>query len=232
MLQICFKLLRGKQETVKTCSILLALMLLACPLFAADSVAAQAAKSAGSALANFNISSFFGDSGASDVLKAAEQSAGVQLPQNLTQAVGLPAGAGQPVPSGAVPTPNSSQLPPAQQSIAFSAPGIAITQGNLEELALIAIVLVYIFAAGKIADFLQSSGKRISKREALLAPFAYLFAACIGALAYFASGAWVPPQNTIITDAVFLVLIPAAIVIGLGAAVLQSFGPLLAVGVA
>ena len=203
---------------MKAYSILLALMLLACPLLAADSVAEQAAKSAGSALANFNLSSFFGNSGASDVLKVAEQSAGVQLPQNLTQGIGgLAASAGRTAPSGAEPASNSSQ------HVAFRAPGVAITQGNLVQLAIIAAVLVYVFAAGKIADFLQSSGKRITRREALFAPFAYIFVACIGAAAYFASGAWVPPQNTIITDAVFLVLIPAAIVIGLGAAVFQSF---------
>lgn len=218
LLQICFKLLRGKHRIVKAQTLLLMLLLLAIPIFAADSVAVQAAKSAGSALSNFNISSFFGNSGASDVLKAAEQASGVQLPSNLSQGIpGLPAAAGT-----GQPLPNSSQLPSAQTA-AFRAPGIVITRGNLEELVLLAIVLVYVFAAGKIADFLQSSGKRITRREALFAPFAYLFVACVGAAAYFASGAWVPPQNTVITDAVFLVLIPAAIVIGLGAFVLHSF---------
>ena len=194
---------------------LLIILLLAVPLFAADSLPVQIAKSAGSALSDFNISSFFGNSQAQQVISAAEQSSGVQLPSNLSQAI--PA-----LPAAVQPLPNSSQLPPTQQP-AFSAPGIVITQGNLEELALLAIVLVYVFAAGKIADFLQSSGKRITKREALFAPFAYLFVTCVGAAAYFASGAWAPPQNTVITEAFFLVLVPAAIVIGLGAVVLHSF---------
>jgi hypothetical protein len=40
---------------------------------------------------------------------------------------------------------------------------------------------------------------------------------------YFASGAWVPPQSTVITLGFYLLLIPLAITIGLGAAVLYGF---------
>lgn len=94
---------------------------------------------------------------------------------------------------------------------------------ELEGIAVIAIVMCFLFAAGRIADFLQSSGKRISKKEALYAPFAYTLFSMIGIIAYFTTGAWVPPQNTIITNVFYLLLLPAAIAIGVGALVLHSF---------
>lgn len=120
------------------------------------------------------------------------------------------------------------QLPPQVPSVIPSLPSLPpldslISASHLRELAMIALVLVYIFAAGKIADFLQSSGKKISKQEVLLVPFAYLFVAAAGAFIYFGSGAGVPPQNTIITIGAYLLAIPLGICIGLGAIVLHAF---------
>ncbi|MCX6770251.1 MAG: hypothetical protein NT051_06305, partial [Candidatus Micrarchaeota archaeon] len=86
-----------------------------------------------------------------------------------------------------------------------------------------AVIACYIFAAGKIADFLTSSGKRIDRREVLLAPFAYVFLCFFALLIYTSSGLWAPPQNTIITLAAFLVLIPLALCIAAGALALHGF---------
>lgn len=107
--------------------------------------------------------------------------------------------------------------------VSLPAPKIVVPLSQLRDIAIFAVLLCYIFAAGKIADFLQSSGRKISKREALLAPFAYMFLSCLGLLAYVSSGLWVPPQNTLITTAVYLLGIPLGIVIGLGAIVLYGF---------
>ncbi len=106
---------------------------------------------------------------------------------------------------------------------AVQPPRIEVSPAHLRELALIAIVLIYIFAAGNIADFVKKSGRKISKQDALAAPFAYLLASCFGIFAYFASGAWVPPQSTIITMAAYLLAMPICIAIGLGALVLHGF---------
>lgn len=94
---------------------------------------------------------------------------------------------------------------------------------ELREIIIIGVVLSYIFASGRIADFVQAKGFRLTKKEVLFAPFAYMFLSAIGVLAYFSSGAWVPPQDTIVTLAVYLVLIPVAISVGLGAMVLHYF---------
>jgi len=94
---------------------------------------------------------------------------------------------------------------------------------QLREVIIFAVVLSYIFASGKIADFLQSSGRKMSKKEVLLAPFAYLFFAVLCVLIYFSSGLWVPPQATIITTLVYLFLIPVSIVVAAGTVVLHAF---------
>ena len=105
----------------------------------------------------------------------------------------------------------------------MATPEMPLSILELREVVIIGVVLSYVFASGKIADFVEARGFRISKKEVLLAPFAYMFVSAIGVLAYFASGAYLPPQDTIITLAVFLVLLPVAIVIGLGALVLHYF---------
>ncbi|MFA6213811.1 MAG: hypothetical protein WC717_00860 [Candidatus Micrarchaeia archaeon] len=90
------------------------------------------------------------------------------------------------------------------------------------DIALLAAAACYIFAAGKIADFLSSSGKMITRREVLLAPFAYVFLCALALLLYLSSGAWAPPQKTIITTAAYLVAIPLALCIGAGAVALHA----------
>lgn len=183
------------------------LLLLSSPLFAADSMASNLARDFGSILSQLNFSTILGNGQAAEIINTAGGALGVQLPQNASQAM---------LPSGI------AQLPAAAAN-AIPIPSFQISAGNIRDIALIAIVLVYVFAAGKIAEFLRSSGKAVSKREVLFAPFAYLFASGTGILIYFASGAWVPPQNTIITMGVYLLLIPLGITIGLGAAVLHGF---------
>jgi len=94
---------------------------------------------------------------------------------------------------------------------------------QFKDMLLLAIVACYIFAAGKIADFLSKAGGRITKREALFAPFAYVFLCFFALLIYVSSGIWVPPQNTVITMAAYLVLIPLALCIAAGALALHGF---------
>lgn len=94
---------------------------------------------------------------------------------------------------------------------------------ELREIVIIGVVLSYIFASGRIADFVEARGFRISKKEVLLAPFAYMLLSAIGVLFYFSSGAYLPPQDTIITLAVYLVLVPIAIATALGALTLHYF---------
>ena len=43
---------------------------------------------------------------------------------------------------------------------------------QFRDIAIFAAISCYVFAAGKIADSLSSSGRRITKREVILAPFA------------------------------------------------------------
>jgi len=105
----------------------------------------------------------------------------------------------------------------------MATPEMPLSILELREVVIIGVVLSYVFASGKIADFVEARGFRISKKEVLLAPFAYMFVSAIGVLAYFASGAYLPPQDTIITLAVFLVLLPLAIATGLGALALHYF---------
>ena len=102
-------------------------------------------------------------------------------------------------------------------------PTITIPLSQLRLLAIIAAILFYVFAAGKIADFLQSSGKKITKREALFAPFALLFVSAAFVAIYFLSGAYRPPQDTLITNIVYLALIPAGIALFIGSFVLWGF---------
>lgn len=187
-------------------------LLFACSLLAAQGIPGfQNLQNLPAAL---NVTEILSSNQTQDIIGAIGQSAGVALPQAM-QALpqGMPA-----LPSGFAVTP---EQPAAQSSLSPSS--ISISASQLRELVLIAIVLCYVFAAGKIADFLHSSGKKITKREAILAPFAYMLVASIGALAYFSSGAWVPPQNTIITMGVYLLLVPLGITIGLGAIVLHAF---------
>lgn len=88
---------------------------------------------------------------------------------------------------------------------------------------LMAVVLFYLFSAGRIADFLQTGGRPITKKEVLLVPFIFMVFSSVGVLFYFSSPYWVPPQNTIVTNAIYLLAIPLAISIVLGAFVLCSF---------
>ncbi|MCX6771753.1 MAG: hypothetical protein NTX79_06890 [Candidatus Micrarchaeota archaeon] len=94
---------------------------------------------------------------------------------------------------------------------------------QFRDIAIFAAIACYIFAAGKITDFLSSSGKRMTKREVLVVPFAYVFLCFFTLLLYASSGAWVPPQNTIITMAAYLVLLPLALCICAGALALHGF---------
>lgn len=98
-----------------------------------------------------------------------------------------------------------------------------LPSAELQQLLFLAVLLCYIFAAGRIADFLQSSGKKVSKREVIYAPIAYMLFSMIAVIVYFTSGSYVPPQNTIITLAVYLLLIPLGLSIGVGTVVLYSF---------
>ncbi|MFA6489493.1 MAG: hypothetical protein WCT52_02325 [Candidatus Micrarchaeia archaeon] len=102
-------------------------------------------------------------------------------------------------------------------------PTITIPLSQLRMLAIIAVILFYVFAAGKIADFLQTTGRKITKREALFAPFALMFVSLVFVGFYFMSGAYRPPQDTLITNIVYLVLIPAGITLGVGSFVLYGF---------
>lgn len=173
---------------------LLLMLLFASPLFAAG---------AGPALPDIN--KLIGNANLTDMAKQAQQMQG-QGAQNLTDMAKQAAGVAG-LPSIALPAP----------------PTIIVPASQLRILGVISVILFFIFAAGKIADFLQSSGKKISKREALYSPFAYIFLSGLGVLLYFSSSFWKPPQDTLITNAFYLLLIPAAIVIGVGALVLHSF---------
>jgi hypothetical protein len=119
-----------------------------------------------------------------------------------------------------IPAPAVSGMPSAP---AAALPEISIPISQLRELVILLVFFTYVFAAGRIADFLQNSGRAISKRELVLAPFAFMFLSAVGVVAYFSSDYWIPPQNTIITEAFYLLFIPLAIAIGIGAMVLNSF---------
>ncbi len=92
-----------------------------------------------------------------------------------------------------------------------------------KDLFILAIIACYVFAAGKIADFLSKAGGKITKREVLLAPFAYVFLCALCLLLYISSDAWVPPQQTIITMAAYMLLVPLAICVAAGAICLHAF---------
>ena len=94
---------------------------------------------------------------------------------------------------------------------------------QFRDIAIFAAAALYIFAAGRIADSLAKLGKHMTRREVLLAPFAYIFVCFLALAIYASSGAWVPPQNTIITAGAYLVLIPLALCIGVGALALHGF---------
>ena len=102
-------------------------------------------------------------------------------------------------------------------------PDAASLLSQFRDIIIFSAIACYIFAAGKIADFLASSGRRITKREVLLAPFAYVFLGFFALLLYASSGAWVPPQNTVITTVAYLLAIPLALCIGAGALALHGF---------
>ena len=97
------------------------------------------------------------------------------------------------------------------------------TLSQFRDIVIFAAIACYIFAAGKIADYLTSSGRNITKREVIIAPFAYVFLCFFALLIYVSSGAWVPPQNTIITTAAYLAAIPLALCICAGALALHGF---------
>ncbi|VVC01499.1 Uncharacterised protein [uncultured archaeon] len=101
--------------------------------------------------------------------------------------------------------------------------GALFPASEIQHAMIIGVLLCYVFAAGRIADFLQSCGRKIAKREVIYAPLAYMLFSMIGVIFYFISGSAAPPQNTIITLAVYLLLIPLGICIGIGALVLHSF---------
>jgi len=94
---------------------------------------------------------------------------------------------------------------------------------QFRDIVIFAVIACYIFAAGKVADFLTSSGRHITKREVLFAPFAYVLLSFFVLALYLSSGAWVPPQNTVITAAAYLVLIPLALCVVAGALALHGF---------
>ena len=105
-------------------------------------------------------------------------------------------------------------------SMALIEPASLLSQ--FRDIIIFAAIACYIFAAGKIADVLTSSGRRMTKREVLLAPFAYVLLCFFALLAYASSGAWVPPQNTIITAVAYLLAIPLAMCICAGALALHA----------
>ncbi|VVB98756.1 Uncharacterised protein [uncultured archaeon] len=109
----------------------------------------------------------------------------------------------------------------ATEQLPLEMPTLPVIQ--LRDIVIVLVVLSYVFAAGRIADFLQSSGRKIKKREAFAAPLAYMLAAAFGVIIYFSSGLWVPPQDTIITLGFYLLLVPLGIAVGLGALVLEAF---------
>jgi len=94
---------------------------------------------------------------------------------------------------------------------------------QFRDIIIFAVIACYIFAAGKITDFLSASGKRITKREVIAAPFTYVLLCFFALLLYASSGAWVPPQNTIITTVAYMLAIPLALCIGAGALALHGF---------
>jgi hypothetical protein len=102
-------------------------------------------------------------------------------------------------------------------------PAPASLLSQFRDIAIFAAIACYIFAAGKIADSLSKIGRRMEKREVLMAPFAYVFLCFFALIIYASSGAWMPPQNTIITTAAYLVLIPLALCIAAGALALHGF---------
>lgn len=108
-------------------------------------------------------------------------------------------------------------------SVQVALPNVTELLSQLRIFIVLSIVLCYIFAAGKIAEYLKLSDKPITKRDALAAPFAYVFAGVAIVFLYYLSGRWVPPQNTVITMAVYILFIPLAMIIFSGAAVLYAF---------
>ena len=116
-------------------------------------------------------------------------------------------GASSIMPDLALPPPPSMEIPAAQVRLIAAA----------------VAVLFYVFAAGKIADFLQNSGRPVSRKEALYAPFAYAFLGVLAVLLYFSSPVSRPPQDTLVTNLFYLVLAPAMIAIAAGTLALHSF---------
>lgn len=102
-------------------------------------------------------------------------------------------------------------------------PQFAAILSQFRALLFLLAILMYVFAAGRIAEFTKLSGARIGRREALAIPAAYLIAGLATIAAYYASGHWVPPQNTPITLAFYIVAIPIAIFWLMGAAALYMF---------
>ncbi|MFA5105689.1 MAG: hypothetical protein WC506_01890 [Candidatus Micrarchaeia archaeon] len=130
------------------------------------------------------------------------------------------------VQGGVIPANNTTGQGASQQG-SYQIPGQQLLGQDLKKqiinVIIIASILCYIFAAGKIADFLQSGGKEITKKEALVAPFAYFAASAFAILFYFSSGLYAPPQATPVTLGFYLILIPALITLGAGTIVLYSF---------
>ncbi len=85
------------------------------------------------------------------------------------------------------------------------------------------VLLTYLFAAGKIADYVQNAGGTLTRREMFLSSFAYMLSASAAVLVYFASPYWAPPQDTLVTKLAYLIAIPLALAAAAGALAILSF---------
>lgn len=94
---------------------------------------------------------------------------------------------------------------------------------QLRHIVMLLCVLTYLFACGRIADFLQSREKQISKKELFLVPIAFMIFIVLGVVVYFFSPYWVPPQDSLIANLVYLVLVPLGIAVGIGIVILFLF---------
>ncbi len=94
---------------------------------------------------------------------------------------------------------------------------------EFRSLIILLVVLTYLFASGRIADFFQSGGKWVSKKEVLLAPLAFMAFASFAIIAYFLSPYSALPQDTIVTKLIYLLVIPLTLATGAGVFVLMLF---------
>lgn len=99
--------------------------------------------------------------------------------------------------------------------LATAADAVAIEQKSIliEQFKVFLIpvlVLCYVFACGRIADFIEcvAGEGRMMRREVLGAPLAYIIVIVLAVAAYFSSGASAPPQGTPVSIAVYFLVIP------------------------